>query len=68
MNLRKAADMRVIQMTGPLDYPSGIPTRHIIAATLDLALAVFRQHHPGVGVRAVYCYGTTYVFEMEVKE
>jgi hypothetical protein len=60
--------MRVIHMIGPLDYPSGIPTRHIIAATLELAVQAFKQHHPGVRVRAVYCYGTTYVFEMEVKD
>jgi hypothetical protein len=60
--------MQIIQMAKWNEYPRDAFHRVVIAATLELALAVFRQHHPGVGVRAVYCYGTTYVFEMEVKD
>jgi hypothetical protein len=61
--------MRVIQMTGPLDYPSGIPTRHIIAATIELAVQAFKQHHPGVTITDVYVWKMTHIFRLEeVKE
>ena len=57
--------MTVIDIPAPSAIPLSLPTRRVIAASLDTAIELLRAHHPGYAADTVYVCGNLYCFVEE---
>ena len=57
--------MTIIEVASPAEIPLSLPTRRVIASSLDTAIELLRAHHPGYAADTVYVCGNLYCFVEE---
>ena len=65
VDLENGGGMKIIPISAPSEIPLFLPTRRVVAESLDAALALLRAHHPGYAADTVYVCGNVYCFVEE---
>lgn len=57
--------MTIIEVDSPSEIPLFLPTRRVVAESMERAYALLGEHHPGYAADTVYVCGNLYCFVEE---